>query len=308
MRELRLVLSMMAVVLVTLVLAPAAHAQATRTWVSGVGDDVNPCSRTAPCKTFAGAISKTAAGGEISVLDPGGFGAVTITKSITLNGDGTLASILASGTNGINVNGAGIKVIIRNLSINGAGLSPGLVGINFVQGAQLTVENVTIYGFQGGSATGIRAALTASGEMLVKDTNITNCSVGVHLQTSAGQLLATLDNVRLENMTTHGLEATAGSSFVTVKHSTINNNNLDGARSAGAATVITLEDNMLAFNNGTAANAAVAGARIRISNNTIVNNNVGVGIVAGAFVETANNNRIDGNGSSAVPNDTFTVQ
>ena len=65
-----------------------AHAQATRTWVSGVGDDANPCSRTAPCKTFAGAISKTAAGGEINVLDPGGFGAVTITKSITISSRG----------------------------------------------------------------------------------------------------------------------------------------------------------------------------------------------------------------------------
>jgi hypothetical protein len=65
-----------------------AQAQATRTWVSGVGDDANPCSRTAPCKTFAGAISKTAPCGEISVLDPGGFGAVTITKSITINGTG----------------------------------------------------------------------------------------------------------------------------------------------------------------------------------------------------------------------------
>src|SRR5579875_1175658 len=81
-----------------------AQAQATRTWVSGVGDDVNPCSRTAPCKTFAGAISKTAAGGEIDVLDPGGFGTVTITKAITIDGGGTMASILASGTNGINVN------------------------------------------------------------------------------------------------------------------------------------------------------------------------------------------------------------
>jgi len=76
------------VLLATFAIATSAQAQATRTWVSGVGDDANPCSRTAPCKTFAGAISKTAAGGEISVLDPGGFGAVTITKSITINGDG----------------------------------------------------------------------------------------------------------------------------------------------------------------------------------------------------------------------------
>src|SRR5690242_13770082 len=108
-------------------------AQASRTWVSGVGDDANPCSRTAPCKTFAGAISKTAAGGEISVLDPGGYGAVTITKAITLNGSGTLASILASGTNGVIVNaGAGDVVILRNLSINGGGT--GLNGIRYLAG------------------------------------------------------------------------------------------------------------------------------------------------------------------------------
>src|ERR1700754_1342244 len=82
-----------------------AHAQATRTWVSGVGDDVNPCSRTAPCKTFAGAISKTAAGGEINCLDPGGYGTLTITKSMTVNcSTYTLGSILSSGTNGININ------------------------------------------------------------------------------------------------------------------------------------------------------------------------------------------------------------
>src|SRR5204863_5926892 len=84
--------------------AAPAHAQATRTWVSGVGDDVNPCSRTAPCKTFAGAISKTAAGGEINCLDPGGFGTVTITKSMTIDCTGTFGSILAAGTNGVNVN------------------------------------------------------------------------------------------------------------------------------------------------------------------------------------------------------------
>src|SRR5438309_9459613 len=81
-----------------------AHAQANRTWVSGVGDDVNPCSRTAPCKTFAGAISKTAAGGEIDVLDPGGFGPVIISKSITIDGTGVLAGILAPGGNGITIN------------------------------------------------------------------------------------------------------------------------------------------------------------------------------------------------------------
>src|SRR4029434_3248024 len=104
----------------------SAQAQATRTWVSGVGDDVNPCSRTAPCKTFAGAISKTAAGGEINCLDPGGFGAVTITKSLTIDCVGTLGSILAAGTNGVNINDSltaspgTIVVNLKNLSIQGA--------------------------------------------------------------------------------------------------------------------------------------------------------------------------------------------
>src|SRR3954452_1504393 len=90
--------------LTPLLASAPASAQATRTWVSGVGDDVNPCSRTAPCKTFAGAISKTAAAGEINCLDPGGFGTVTITKSLTIDCVGTLGSILAAGTNGVNVN------------------------------------------------------------------------------------------------------------------------------------------------------------------------------------------------------------
>src|SRR5579864_2852859 len=98
-----------------------AHAQATRTWVSGVGDDANPCSRTAPCKTFAGAISKTAAGGEIDALDPGGFGALTITKSITIDGGGgQVASVLVAGTNGMNVSaGATDFVTIRNMRFDG---------------------------------------------------------------------------------------------------------------------------------------------------------------------------------------------
>src|ERR1700754_2054408 len=113
--------------------APAA-AQATRTWISGVGDDVNPCSRTAPCKTFAGAISKTAAGGEINCLAPGGCGAVPITKSISLYCTGTFGSILASGTNGVIMNGANIIVALRGLSITGTVSIPGLNGVRYLQG------------------------------------------------------------------------------------------------------------------------------------------------------------------------------
>src|SRR3954452_22172122 len=122
----------------SLVLTGALHAQATRTWVSGVGDDANPCSRTAPCKTFQGAISKTATNGEISVLDPGGFGAVTITKGITINGRGTLASLLAAGTNGMVINTTD-RVVIHDVSFQGA--NSGLSGIRILAAAQVTIDN-----------------------------------------------------------------------------------------------------------------------------------------------------------------------
>ena len=125
-----------------------AKAQASRTWVSGVGDDANPCSRTAPCKTFAGAISKTAAGGEIDALDPGGYGAVTITKAITIDGGGNFASVLVRGTNGIVVSAGAFDVVtIRNVAINGIGT--GLNGIRFLSGGALHVEKCEIFGFTG---------------------------------------------------------------------------------------------------------------------------------------------------------------
>jgi len=123
-----------------------ANAQATRTWVSGVGDDANPCSRTAPCKTFAGAISKTAPGGEINVLDPGGFGAVTITKSITISSVGFEAGVLVSGTNGIVVSAATTdRVLLEGLDIEGLGT--GLSGVLILNAGQVIIRNSKISHF-----------------------------------------------------------------------------------------------------------------------------------------------------------------
>src|SRR5687768_6761130 len=139
-------------------LASPAFAQATRTWVSGVGDDVNPCSRTAPCKTFAGAISKTAAGGEINALDSGGFGAITVTKSITIDGAGAHASILALNVNGVTINGPGIVVTLRNLSINGANGTAGN-GIRIVQAAAVNIDNVNVTNFAGSGTSGRGVAI-----------------------------------------------------------------------------------------------------------------------------------------------------
>jgi hypothetical protein len=149
----------------------AVQAQATRTWVSGVGDDLNPCSRTAPCKTFAGAISKTAAGGEIDALDSAGFGSVVIRKSVTIDGTGTMAGILApAGTTGITINITDTKelkpVRLRGLSINGVGT--GANGINVILAGLVSVEDCVIDGF---TANGIKVA---SGVVFVRSTTISN--------------------------------------------------------------------------------------------------------------------------------------
>src|ERR1700716_4087029 len=135
---------------VPLMASAPAHAQATRTWVSGVGDDVNPCSRTAPCKTFAGAISKTATGGIINCIDSGGFGAVTIGKNLTIDCRPFLGGVLSGATNAINVNGAGITVILRGLDIEGAP-GVGLIGVNILAAAAVHIQECFIYQFQGGS-------------------------------------------------------------------------------------------------------------------------------------------------------------
>src|ERR1700704_5962960 len=118
MRKFRFALNILGIAVFSLTISSVAQAQANRTWVSGVGDDANPCSRTAPCKTFAGAISKTAAGGEIDCLDPGGFGAVTIGKSMTIDCTGVTGGVLAAGFNGVIVNGGSSdKIVLRNLVI-----------------------------------------------------------------------------------------------------------------------------------------------------------------------------------------------
>src|SRR5215470_6822337 len=178
--------NLLACLAIVLLGSTLVHAQASRTWVSGVGDDANPCSRTAPCKTFAGAISKTAPGGEIDALDPGGFGALTITKAVTLDGGGgQVASVLVAGTNGIVVQaGASDVVIIRNIRINGIAGSGhgGINGIRFLSGKALIIESCDIFGF---TNNGIDIA-TAGGKVVVDNTVVSNNSQsGLAVQSSA---------------------------------------------------------------------------------------------------------------------------
>lgn len=264
-------------------------AQASRTWVSGVGDDVNPCSRTAPCKTFAGAISKTAAGGEIDALDPGGFGAVTITKSITINGIGTYASILVAGTNGITINaGSNDEVTIRN--INMFGYSSTLSGINYLAGGRVNIENCNINNFD---IAGINANTSASGKLYVSNTTISSSkalSIGINITPGSGatdSAWASINNVTIR--TPNAGIKTTGKSLVTVSNSTINNAN--NAIITHANGVVNIDQCKISENK--TAVFCDFNATTRISNSSIYNNYMGVDGTGKIY--SFGNNMIHGN-------------
>ena len=280
------------VVIVVAALAPLAEAQATRTWVSGVGDDVNPCSRTAPCKTFAGAISKTAAGGEISVLDPGGYGAVTITKGITINGEGTLASVLNASTNGIIVNIAQpttATVYLHNLSINGA--QTGLDGIRVLSGSTVVVENCWIYGNTG---DGIDVAATAAINLKVNNTTIEDMSGDcVKMSTTSGQVVASIDNSRLQNCT-NGL--TAITNVRASVRNTIMSHGTIGVQTTGNDSQVNLDDVFVSFfQTALKSNNAGVASRIRVSDSAITQNATALDTSLGGFIDSFQGNSLMGN-------------
>jgi hypothetical protein len=227
--------------LVSFLACQAAHAQAVRTWVSGVGDDANPCSRTAPCKTFAGAISKTATNGEIDCLDPAGFGTVTIVKSITIDCTGTFGSILASGTIAININitdGADtLKTVrLRGLSINGTGSGTqlGIHGVSILAAAAVYIENVVISDF---AQHGIRDSRTTRGSLYVKDSVIRNNSgIGILAAgTGGGTGANSIDNVHSIN-NNYGVAVGAGNN-VKIIRSVLSGNSTAGIEADQGAQV-----------------------------------------------------------------------
>jgi hypothetical protein len=294
---------------VVLVSGVPAFGQATRTWVSGVGDDANPCSRTAPCKTFAGAISKTATGGEINVLDPGGFGAVTITKSITISSESPEAGVLVSGTNGIVVNAAaGAVIVLRGLDFEGLGT--GINGIRFLAGGALHVEDCTINNF---TNMGISFEPSGPSKLFVKDTITRNSKA---LTTSSGILvsppvggsaLVSLDNVRMEN-NSNGLRV-EGDSEVVVRHSVVTSSLRTGVLATGTTggmPRVNLESSVVSNNGINGVRAFGNGTTIRISS-MVVTGNVSTGLSTGSagIIVSFGNNSIAGNGVDGSPTTTI---
>jgi len=286
-----------------------ASAQAPRTWVSGVGDDANPCSRTAPCKTFAGAISKTATGGEIDALDPGGFGAVTIVKAITLDGGGgQVASVLVAGTNGIVVQaGASDVVILRNLRLDGllgGTNTAGTNGIRWTSGKALHVQNCYIFGF---SNNGIDIAKSDGGNANVINTVITNNgNAGLKNENTGSTVKVSIDRSQFEG-NQFGIWS-GGFSSITTTNSDASGGSYGFITQSGVGTSENNISNTSA-NNDTAAGVASGGgataSTVRIIGVTLFNDGTGLAIGANGSVLTGGGNS---NPSGGVPGGPYTVQ
>lgn len=261
-----------------------AHAQASRTWVSGVGDDVNPCSRTAPCKTFAGAISKTAAFGEINCLDPAGYGAVTITKSITLNCSSTIGSVLVAGSNGIIINAAATdKVTLRNIQLQGlAGTaSPGLNGVRILSAASVSIENCVITQFSQAGISDVRTA--GNTQLFVRNTVISNNNgTGIGLGATGPNKIIIDGTEVVGNL--FGIGTGPGNSAM-VTRSVFSGNTTGVEADVGGAVNV---DNSSITGNGTGVQST---SNIRLSNSDVSFNTTGFNGVA----ITYGNNRMLGN-------------
>jgi hypothetical protein len=274
-----------------------AQAQALRTWVSGVGDDVNPCSRTAPCKTFAGAISKTAAGGEIDALDPGGFGSVNVTKAITIDGGGgVVASVLASnGSNGVIINAQASDVItLRNLSIFGGGT--GINGVRFLAGHALHIEHCYISSF---ANHGIDIELVGGGFVYVEDTTSQdNGGSGISALSTGTPVQVSIDNSRFDNNSS-GVSA-LDFTFFSVTNSEASGNGQAGflAQANGGSAAMSMA-NSAAGNNlvGIKSGGGTAPSSIRMAGVSVFLNSTGLMTGTNGAIASFGNNNNSGSGT-----------
>jgi len=284
--------------------ADAARAQATRTWVSGVGDDVNPCSRTAPCKTFAGAISKTAAKGEINVLDPGGFGAVTITKSITIAADSVEAGVLGAGTNGIVVNaGPTDRVVLRGLDIEGVGT--GLRGVRIVAAGEVHVEKCVVNGF---SQAGIGFEPSGASQLWVRDSVLRGNNTGIVVLGAAAPVDAFVVRSSLDSNGGPGIKVLGGSS-ATVTDSFVGGNDGDGVlvRAAGSAAKVLVERTTISGNAGAGVSAGggASAAVARIGGSAVFGNAKGIEVGSNGQVVSFGDNHVVDNAVQGAPTSTI---
>ena len=282
----------------------SAQAQAIRTFVASNGNDAAVCSRAAPCRTFAGAVAKTAAGGTVSCVDASDYGAVTIAKSLSIVCDNTQAGITTA-TTGVNVATAATDTVtVSGLDIEGAGT--GVNGISLTSGGTLHVHNVRIRGFRGGGANrsfGINFVPTAAAKLYVSDSVITDSGfgfggAGIWVASSGPVISAsvwrsTVDN-NLIGMRVFGTPTLVN---VTAADSTFNGNST-GIQLGNATMML---HNVVVANNSIGISNVNPGGTLRIGNSVVTGNGTGLQTGFGAFFTSYKNNEIRGNTTDGTP-------
>jgi hypothetical protein len=292
--------------LIALAIPSSASAQASRTWVSGVGDDANPCSRTAPCKTFAGAISKTAAKGEINCLDPGGFGGVTITKAMSIKCKYTEGGVLVSGTNGIVVNAAATdKVTLSGLDITGLGT--GLHGVRILSAKTVNILDSEIYEFLG---AGVDINPTSSQtRVTITRNHIHDNTIGV--MNAPGNNTISFSAAVLEHNEIQdngcGVSTAAFGQAAPGALSSTDCGSSTSASNINRTVVTNIYHNGISFNSNSGVFGRGASSTSEVGWNEITNNDTfGLHRIDTATIKTLSpaTNTISGNGASDAPNGT----
>ena len=301
MKNLSRSLKVLTCALFILTLSSLAQAQATRTWVSGVGNDANPCSRTAPCMTLAGAMIKTAVGGEIDVLDAGGVGAVTITKSITIDGGAGFGSILATGTTGVSINipvsvaDPQRRVTLRRLAMNGTasgGTPTGVRGVRVHTNglSKLNVENCYIQNFTTAGIDVVANEGAAGARVSIRDTVITNTAIGVQASNTnaVGFVTVTADRLKIDNGTSGII--VKDRAFFTVRDSLIQGCSTVGASIQAPSNNAGLNlENTTLFSTGTGVQSGGVGTVVDLSHSSVLNNSTAFSSSGGAINSHENN-------------------
>jgi hypothetical protein len=248
--------------------------------------DANPCSRSAPCFTFAGAYSKTAAGGQIDVIDPGDYGALTIAKSITIDGGGIGTIVSNTGNLFTVAAGASDVVTIRNITLQG--VQAATAGIQITTAGKVNIDHVVANGFTTYGVSDQRSS--GGGYLFVSDSILRNSNNGIWMQPSGGSINAVIRNVEATSNANTGIAA-MGLTFASIRDSTAGGNGVGIATLAGAE--INVENCGLYSNQTGLGNGYFGSATTRLSNSTVQENTNGVQNLNGSLL-TYGNNRIGG--------------
>ncbi|MGH6838481.1 MAG: right-handed parallel beta-helix repeat-containing protein [Methylocella sp.] len=280
--------------------AAPAQAGPNRTFVSGRGTDSGTCTRTAPCRTFAFALTQTAAGGEIDVLDTAGYGSVTINKAISIVNDGVgTAGITTGSGNGVTINaGASDSVHLRGLTIVGPGIS-GTNGIAFNTGGNLEIENCVIRNFQGG----IVILASTSSSFSVSNTIASNNGGGIGIEPNGSAVVTgVLSNVIADDndsgISVEGKFTTGASLNVVIADSETSNNamgtGVEVGSVSGAALASVLIRNIVARNNAIGLGAD-ANSTLRVGHSVITGNGTAAETTGSGVIFTYGDNNSNGN-------------